>query len=63
MHNIETYWTIRDFAAHLRASKTTIWEGVRKGIFPKPVKIGGLTRWRRSEVEACLEAMSDKRNG
>lgn len=57
----EEYWTIRDFCGHIQAGKSTIWEGVRQGLFPRPVKISGLARWKRSEIEACLEAMAAKR--
>lgn len=57
----DEYWTIKDLAAHIKASKSTIWDGVRKGTFPKPIKIGGLTRWRRAEVEERLNAMTPRR--
>lgn len=57
----DEYWTIKDFCRHIKVGKTTIWMGVKKGIFPKPVKISGSTRWKRSEVEACIEAMAAKR--
>jgi len=52
------YLSIKELAAHIQASKSTIWNGVRKGIFPKPIKIGGLTRWRRSEVEERLSELA-----
>lgn len=39
----------------LDVSETTIWEWVRKGHLPKPVKIGGSTRWRWSDVENRLQ--------
>ena len=39
----------------LDVSETTIWEWVRKGHLPRPVKIGGATRWRWSDVEIRLQ--------
>ena len=39
----------------LDVGETTIWEWVRKGHLPKPVKIAGSTRWRWSDVEAKLQ--------
>jgi predicted DNA-binding transcriptional regulator AlpA len=36
----------------------TLYRGIRKGRYPKPVKIGpGSSRWLRSECEAALQAM------
>jgi predicted DNA-binding transcriptional regulator AlpA len=35
----------------------TLYRGIRKGLYPRPVKIGTLSRWLRSEVEACLQHM------
>jgi predicted DNA-binding transcriptional regulator AlpA len=40
----------------------TWYRGVRAGRYPKPVKIGALSRWLRSEVEACLTQMAEARN-
>jgi predicted DNA-binding transcriptional regulator AlpA len=44
----------RDCAALLGASTSTFWRRVADGTFPKPIKIGGMSRWRRSEIEAVL---------
>jgi predicted DNA-binding transcriptional regulator AlpA len=33
----------------------TLYRGVRTGRYPRPVKVGGLSRWLRSE---CLEALA-----
>ncbi|MFA5913899.1 MAG: transcriptional regulator [Burkholderiales bacterium] len=36
--------------------KTTWWEGVRTGRFPKPVKLGpGVTMWRVEDIRALIE--------
>jgi predicted DNA-binding transcriptional regulator AlpA len=39
----------------------TLYRHIRRGILPKPVKIGGSSRWLRSECEAALQAMVDGR--
>lgn len=40
-------------------SKSTWWEGVRSGRFPKPVKIGTrMTVWRVEDVLALIERIS-----
>lgn len=37
-------------------SRTTIYEWVKKGLFPKPVKIGGRAiAWRVSDLERWAE--------
>jgi predicted DNA-binding transcriptional regulator AlpA len=36
----------------------TLYRGIRKGRYPRPVKVGpGTSRWLRAEVEAALAAM------
>ena len=37
-------------------SKSTWWEGVRKGRYPKPVKLGPrITAWRVEDIRALIE--------
>lgn len=45
-----------EVAAHFNVSRTTIWRWVKSGVLPKPVKLGGLVRWRRDEIEAVTAA-------
>jgi predicted DNA-binding transcriptional regulator AlpA len=37
------------------------YRGIRQGRYPRPVKVGSLSRWLRSEVEACLTRMIEVR--
>lgn len=48
---------IRDRAAAqmIGASVSTFWRRVQEGVFPRPIKIGGTSRWRRSDIEAVIE--------
>ena len=40
----------------------TLYRGIRKGRYPKPVKVGpGSSRWLRAECEAALQAMVEWR--
>jgi predicted DNA-binding transcriptional regulator AlpA len=39
----------------------TLYRHIRRGLLPKPVKIGASSRWLRSECEAALQAMVDGR--
>ncbi|WP_336042571.1 helix-turn-helix transcriptional regulator [Pseudooceanicola nanhaiensis] len=47
---------IRDIegAAYLGISKPTWWRRVADGTLPKPIKIGGVSRWRLSDVEDAI---------
>jgi len=42
-------------------NSATLYRHIRQGRFPKPVKIGGSSRWLRSECEAALQQMVDGR--
>lgn len=52
------FLTVKDVAAHLTIGVSTVWRQVAKGSLPEPVRIGGATRWRRSDIEAAFQAAS-----
>jgi predicted DNA-binding transcriptional regulator AlpA len=39
----------------------TLYRGIRRGRYPKPVKVGGSSRWLRDECEAALRVMVEGR--
>jgi predicted DNA-binding transcriptional regulator AlpA len=39
----------------------SLYRGVRQGRFPKPIKVGALSRWLRSECETALARMIEVR--
>lgn len=45
----------REGASVLQVSVPTFWRRVADGTVPKPVKIGALSRWPRSEIVAVIE--------
>lgn len=49
-------------AALLGISRATFWRRVNDGTFPRPVKIGGATRWRREELIAAVDAATAHRD-
>ncbi len=55
---------IRDGAAAdmLGCSKATFWRRVADGTIPRPVKIGGMSRWPQSEIEAVIERAKARRD-
>jgi predicted DNA-binding transcriptional regulator AlpA len=44
----------KEAAAFLDIGKTTLWNNVKKGEVPPPIKIGGATRWRVSDLVALV---------
>ncbi len=47
--------TVEEVARELRVSKRTIWKLTRAGSFPQPVRIAGLTRWKRADVRLYID--------
>lgn len=45
---------IKDVSTALNISTATIWRLIKAGTIPAPIKIGGSTRWRRSDIEAIF---------
>lgn len=54
--------TARESAKHLQISVPTFWRRVADGTVPKPVKIGALSRWPRSEILNVIEAAKAQRH-
>jgi predicted DNA-binding transcriptional regulator AlpA len=40
----------------------TLYRQIRKGLLPKPIRVGGSSRWLRSECELALQAMAEARS-
>ncbi len=55
--------TALECAEALQVSRPTLYRRIADGTFPKPVKIGALSRWPRSEILAAIEAAKAARNG
>ena len=52
---IDPMLTIREAAAILQISVPTFNRHVANGLVPKPIKLGGLSRWMHSEILAVIE--------
>ena len=55
MQGTDPLLTVREGANELRCSVPTFWRWVANGTLPKPVKLGGMSRWPRSELLAVIE--------
>jgi predicted DNA-binding transcriptional regulator AlpA len=53
--------TAREGAKFLQVSVPTFWRRVADGTVPKPVKLGALSRWPRSEIVGVIEAAKARR--
>jgi predicted DNA-binding transcriptional regulator AlpA len=57
----ETLLRDTDAARMLGCSKATFWRRVSDKTIPKPVKIGGMSRWPLSEILAVIDQAKAKR--
>ena len=48
--------SVRTVAQLIDGHPSSVWRRVADGTLPKPIKIGGMTRWSRAEIEAVIEA-------
>ncbi|GIT88481.1 AlpA family transcriptional regulator [Roseobacter sp. OBYS 0001] len=47
--------SVKEVATTLSLSVPTVWRQAKAGALPSPIKIGGSTRWRRSDIEAIFQ--------
>jgi excisionase family DNA binding protein len=57
----DTLITVREAAFSLGCSIATVWRRAADGSIPKPVKIGGMTRWSKAEISAFIEDAKSQR--
>jgi len=62
MTHTDPLLTVREGAKELGCSVPTFWRWVANGTLPKAVKLGGMSRWPRSEVLGVIENAKAKRN-
>jgi predicted DNA-binding transcriptional regulator AlpA len=60
---IDKMLDVNAVAVLLGASVRTIWRPVDTNVLPKPVRIGGSTRWFESDVEEFQRKLSESREG
>ena len=54
MRNEKILVKVKEAAAMLSIGESTLWREVRDGRLPAPIKIGGATRWRVSDLVASV---------
>ncbi len=56
------YVSAETLAHRLDCSKSTVQDYVRRGLLPKPLKIGELVRWRWTDVERFINDLEAEGN-
>ncbi len=47
--------TVEQVGQALQVSKSTICKLIREGLFPEPMKVAGLSRWRRKDIDLYVD--------
>ena len=53
--------TAREVGSLLRISQASLYRRMADGTIPKPLKLGSLSRWPRSEILAAVKAAGERR--
>lgn len=53
----------QEAATILNCSIATFWRRVADGTVPKPVKLGGMSRWPENEIREVIESAMARREG
>ncbi|TNC60468.1 helix-turn-helix transcriptional regulator [Rubellimicrobium roseum] len=61
--SVDPLLTDREASAELNCGLSTFRRWVAQGLVPKPLKLGGTSRWPRSEILAVIEAAKTRRDG
>lgn len=51
---LPAFMSVHDVAAHFGCGVSTVWRWTKNDVLPKPIKIGGATRWRSTDVLAAF---------
>jgi len=52
----------REASKLLGCGRSTLWRWAADGIIPKPLKIGGMSRWKMSDIEKLIEKAEAERS-
>ena len=51
----------REVAAALGCARSSVWRWASEGVVAKPLKIGGMSRWRKSDIESVIAKADEAR--
>jgi prophage regulatory protein len=58
---VENFLELEEVLQIVPQSRSGIYYNMKKGLFPKPVKFGRLSRWLRKDIEKYIENCINKR--
>jgi predicted DNA-binding transcriptional regulator AlpA len=61
-NNLDNLIRDTEAARIIGCSKSSFWRRVADGTFPQPMKIGGLSRWLKTDILDAFESAKKKRN-
>lgn len=47
--------TDKEVASMLGCGRSTLWRWTDEGVIPKPLKLGGLSRWRQTTIQRVID--------
>ena len=56
--NSRRLYRINQVLGVIPMSKTTWWNGVRDGRFPKPLRNGRMTFWKSEDIESFIDTLN-----
>jgi predicted DNA-binding transcriptional regulator AlpA len=59
---IDQLLTDKEAASILDCGRSTLWRWAAEGTVPKPLKIGGMARWRQSDIQAVIAKAEEQRS-
>ncbi len=60
-HYNRTLLRLKDVLAIYPISRTSFYDGMKLGLYPKPLRLGKKTvAWRAQEIEAAIDALNKK---
>ncbi len=54
--------SMKDISAHSGLSDKYFYSLIKRGMFPRPMKLGRASRWRKSDYEQWLNEREERRN-
>lgn len=56
------YCSVKTVAQRLDCNASTVTDYANRGLLPRPRKIGGMVRWKWSEVEAVMDGIETEKD-
>ncbi len=51
----------REAASILGCARSSLWRWASDGTVPQPLRIGGMTRWRQSDIQGVIDRAAEAR--